>query len=96
MSFWIKNNFGASTDTFRIEAGYLAADGSEVPYYSNVIDLSQATTHYDTWTQLWITPYYPAPAGAVSAYFKFKVGTGASDGNGQTWIDDVQINMWIQ
>jgi hypothetical protein len=45
MSFWIKNNFGASTDTFRIEAGYLAADGSEVPYYSNVIDLSQATTH---------------------------------------------------
>jgi hypothetical protein len=95
MSFWIKQDFSTSTDTFRIEAGYLAADGSEIPNYSNVIDLSQATTHYDTWTQLWITAYYPAPAGAVSAYFKFKVGTAASDGNGETYIDDVQINMWL-
>lgn len=95
MSFWIKNNFGTSTDTFRIEAGYLAANGSEVPYYSNAIDLTETGTHHNAWTQLWITPYYPAPAGAVSIYFKFKVGTGVSDGNGKTFIDDVHINMWI-
>lgn len=96
MTFWIKNSLATSVDVFRIEAGYLAADRSEVPYHSQVIDLSQAGTKYTTWTQLWLTPYYPAPAGAVAAYFKFKVGTGASDGNGQTWVDDVQINMWIQ
>jgi hypothetical protein len=96
MSFWIKNSLATSTDTFRIEAGYLAADYSIVPLYSQVIDLNQAGTHYDDWTQLWFTPYRPAPAGAVSAYFKFKVGTGASDGNGITNIDDVQINMWIK
>jgi hypothetical protein len=96
MSFWLKQDLSTSTDTFRIEAGYLSADGSEIPYHSNVIDLSQAGTHYDDWTHLWITPYYPAPAGAVSAYFKFKVGTAASDGNGETYVDDVQINMWIQ
>ena len=96
MTFWIKNDLSTSTDTFRIEAGYLAADGSEVPYYSNTVDLTGVGTHYDTWTQLWLTPYYPAPAGAAAVYFKFKVGTGASDGNGETWIDDAQINMWIQ
>jgi hypothetical protein len=96
MSFWLKQDLSTSTDTFRIEAGYLSADGSEIPYHSNVIDLSQAGTHYDDWTHLWITPYYVAPSGAVSIYFKFKVGTAASDGNGETYIDDVQINMWIQ
>lgn len=73
----------------------MAADGSEVPSYSQIIALNRAATHYDDWTHVWLTPYFPAPSGAVSAYFTFIVGTGVSDGRGKTWVDDVQIHRWL-
>jgi hypothetical protein len=66
-----------------------------VPYYFQAIDLNQDATHENKWTQSWLTPYFLGPGGALSAYFNVKVGTGVSDDNEKTRVNDVQINIWL-
>ena len=91
VSFWIKNTFGVSVDTFTVSMRYLDSAGNSPGYKNYDMEFSAAGTHYTTWTQVFLSTYGPAPAGAASIIVRVEA-TG-TDGIAVNRIDDVAITV---